>query len=89
VRFILAECDFARSVSEPHGLFFDLFAHLTPFGYHVVCFYCQGVNSTGWHWGDVLFMRPTEISKTIQQVGNPFPGVRYDKRVLNERTDAR
>lgn len=89
IRFVLAECDFARSEREPHALFFELFEHLTPLGYHVVCFYCQGVNGIGWHWGDVLFMRPTEIRKTIENVGTAFPGVRFDKRVLNVRTDAR
>lgn len=89
VRFVLAECDFAKHDEEPHALFFDLFDQLTPLGYHVMCFYCQGVFSTGWHWGDVLFMRRTEIPKTIEQVRTGFPFVRHDRRVLNARTDAR
>ena len=87
IRFVLAECEFERSDVEPHGLFSELFDHLTPLGYHVVCFYCQGVFSTGWHWGDVLFMRPTEVRKTIQLVASP--GMHFEKRVLNRRTDER
>lgn len=69
VRFVLAECDFFRRPSEPHGDFFEIAAYLSSMGYRLATTYAQGLDGDGWGWGDALFMRPADIPPAFSPYG--------------------
>lgn len=71
IDLILAECEFARNPTEPHGDFFDIFDRLSAAGMRVAAFYSGGLDGGGWRWGDVLFMRPRERAVTCSPYSRP------------------
>jgi FkbM family methyltransferase len=71
IDFILAECDFFRRSSEPHGDFSEIFKYISSRGFHVVSMYTGGVDDLGWIWGDALF-RESSRSKPGRVACSPI-----------------